>query len=129
MAIIFLEWEQLLEIHRQQLEAYGGAEGFIDKGTVEAAFNRARNKYHYGAEEDIAVLAAAYFCGLCTTQGFSDGNKRTALNAAILFLRLNGLDLDADLDELYDVAIMVARNSMNEEAFADWLRMHIVELP
>lgn len=125
MKIIFLEWDQLLEIHRQQLEAHGGADGFIDRGTVASALNRAKNKYHYGGEEDLAVLAAAYLCGLCTTQGFSDGNKRTALNAALVFLQLNGLDLDTELDELYQVAIQVARNAISEDALADWLRTHI----
>jgi death on curing protein len=125
--ITFLTWDDLMMIHRQQLELFGGADGFTDRGVVESAFNRAQWLSKYG-EPDLASLASEYLFGLATTQGFSDGNKRTALNAAILFLHLNGWRLTSNNEDLYKMSMAVANNQMSKESIADWIRKNSSEI-
>ena len=77
--LCFVEWDELLATHRSQLEPHGGQDGFIDEGVVRSAMARAQFTAQYDPDADLADLAAEYFYGLATTQGFCDGNKRVAL--------------------------------------------------
>lgn len=78
----------------------------------------------YG-ETDVAVLAAAYAFGLAKNHGFVDANKRSAFQAAYVFLGLNGYDLDAEEPEVVDVMSRVASSRMTEGALATWMREHL----
>ena len=117
----FLEWDELMSIHVEQLELYGGADGFTDKGVVESAFNRPRWKAMY-ASPDAAELAAEYLYGMATTQGFSDGNKRTALNVALYFLWKNGFVLEATADEAFNMTLSVSVKQVDLQALCLWIR-------
>ncbi len=66
-------------------------------------------------------MAAAYMYHIATTQGFMDGNKRTALSCASAFLRLNGFALDVADEEMYPIALAVAKNEMSKDALWDWI--------
>ena len=77
-------------LHAQQLERFGGLAGVLDENVVESALARPRNLYAYQDDIDLPDLAAAYLCGLAQKQGFVDGDKRTALAAALVFLHING---------------------------------------
>ncbi len=115
-------------LHEQQLERFGGRPGILDQGVVESALHSPRNRYFYGeGEVDLADLAAAYLYGFAQSQGFADGNKRTAVAAMLVFLAINGHPLHVPGVELYRVAMAVADEKirMNEEAVAAWLREHI----
>ena len=126
MEILFLTWEELEGIHREQLELYGGQDGYTDRGVVESAFNRPQWTAKYG-DPDIADLAAEYWYGMATTQGFSDGNKRTATNCAVVFLKKNGYGLNVADDQMFPVALAVATNAMDRDALADWIAAHLIE--
>lgn len=86
----FVEWDELLTLHEQQLALYGGAQGFVDENSVRSVMSRPQFTSQYVPEADLADLAADYLFGFATTQGFSDGNKRTAVLAAERFLGKNG---------------------------------------
>ena len=89
MDIVFLSWEIVMDIHRRSLEAYGGQDGFIDRGVVESAIAQPRQTmFGEYLHEDVAHMAAAYLFHIATTQGFLDGNKRTAVVCALTFLEL-----------------------------------------
>ncbi|HEV2149472.1 MAG TPA: type II toxin-antitoxin system death-on-curing family toxin [Longimicrobiaceae bacterium] len=123
---ISLKTLQLL--HEQQLERFGGRPGILDRGVVESALNRPRNRYLYGGDEvDLAELAAAYLYAFAQSQGFADGNKRTAVAAMLVFLAINGHPLHVPGVELYQVTMAVADEKvrMTEAAVAAWLREHI----
>ena len=62
---------------------------------------------------------------MATTQGFLDGNKRTALSCASAFLQLNGCAIDVDDDEMYPIAMAVANNLMTKDELARWFRDHM----
>jgi death-on-curing protein len=124
--IQFLTWDELERIHRRQLELFGGQDGYTDRGVVESAFTRPQWTAKYG-DPDIAELAAEYWYGLATTQGFSDGNKRTATYCALRFLHKNGYDVRCTDAELYEVAIGVATNVMDRDALAEWIAKNLTE--
>ena len=90
----WLDIDIVLDFHAEQLALFGGADGMRDRGLLESALARSLNKFGYG-ETSIAALAAAYGFGIARNHAFIDGNKRTALASMIVFLGLNGFDLDA----------------------------------
>jgi len=108
-------------VHDAQLAEHGGAGGMRDAGLLASALARPSNLHAYG-ESDVCRLAAAYASGIVRNHPFVDGNKRTALLAAYVFLGLNGLDLAADEVEAAAAMLRLASGDIEEEAFADWLR-------
>ncbi len=120
---VWIDPRVLLAVHEEQLAEHGGAPGTRDLGLFESALARPRNLVLYG-EPDAAALAAAYGCGIARNHPFVDGNKRTAFVAMELFLALNGLELMADDGSCVLTMLAVAAGSMDEAAFAAWLRTH-----
>ena len=119
------EWlteSMLLAIHAQQIERYGGAHGVLDANVVGSALARPVHRSAYDAEADIADFAASYLVGFAQTQGFNDGNKRTALAAALVLLRLNGYALHAPGRELYALVMRVSTNQAGDDVVAAYLR-------
>lgn len=114
--------------HLDQLREHGGLPGIRDEDALEAALARLQQKHHSKPDSDLATLAAAYAFGLARTHPFNDGNKRTAFLAAVIFLGLNGKDLDATEVEVVQVMTALAAGSLTEAALAAWMRKRIVRL-
>jgi death-on-curing protein len=112
----------LLAIHAQQIERYGGAHGVLDENVVLSALARPINRWSYDPSADLADLAAAYLVGYARSQGFNDGNKRTGLACALVFLALNGAPLHAPPAELYALTMSVAKNRAEDPAVAAYFR-------
>ncbi len=108
-------------VHDAQLVEHGGAAGLRDAGLLESTLARPINLHHYG-ETDPYVLAAAYAFGIARNHPFVDGNKRTALLAAYVFLRINGRHLTADEASAAANMLAVAAGELTEAELADWLR-------
>jgi death-on-curing protein len=115
----------LLAIHATQVERYGGAHGVIDANVVLAALARPVHKWHDEESSDLADLTAAYLYGFGASQGFRDGNKRTALACALVFLDMNGMELDASGAELYALTMGVATGQAEEGEVARWFRARL----
>lgn len=114
--------------HLDQLREHGGLPGVRDEHALEAALARPQQRHHYEPDSDLATLAAAYAYGIARAHPFNDGNKRAALLAAMIFLGLNGKDLDATEVEVVQVVTALAAGSLTEEALAAWLRERLVRL-
>lgn len=112
----------LLAIHAQQIERYGGAHGVLDKNVVLSALARPVNRWAYDPSADVADFAAAYLVGFTRSQGFNDGNKRTGLACALVFLALNGGPLHAPPQELYALTMAVATGTAGDETVAAYIR-------
>ena len=112
--------------HLDQLREHGGLAGLRDEGGLEAALARPRQKWAYDPKVDLAHLAAAYAFGIAKGHPFRDGNKRAALLAMLVFLGLNGRDLEASETEVVQVMVALAEGSLTESALAEWLRTRIV---
>lgn len=113
----------LIAVHEMQLAEHGGGAGLRDAALLESALARPLNLASYG-EPDAAALAAAYGYSIARNHAFIDGNKRTALVAAELFLNLNGWQLVASDAECVLTMLAVAAGDLTEEKFAAWLRTH-----
>jgi death-on-curing protein len=113
-------------LHFQQLKRFGGLYGIRDEGAIESALARARNQWEYAEERDIAALAAAYGFGLARSHGYSDGNKRVGFVAMVVFLELNGVELDAPEPDVVRVMVGVAAGEVAEPELVEWLRRHLL---
>ena len=109
-------------IHAQQVERYGGAHGILDENVVRSALARPLHRRTYDADADLADLAAAYLVGFARSQGFSDGNKRTGLAVALVFLWRNGHAVHVPGKELYALTMQVANHEADDELVAAYLR-------
>ena len=111
-------------LHIEQLRLHGGASGLRDEGMLESALYRPQQKEAYG-NPDPSELAAAYLFGIVKNHPFVDGNKRTGLAAADLFLYFNGFSLEAAEEDLIQFVLMVAAGEIDEEGAAAFFRDHI----
>ena len=124
---IFLTVAEVLGLHSDQIREFGGGEGIRDQGALESAVAQASMTYdgeylHNGLFE----MAAAYAFHIAENQPFLDGNKRTALNAAIVFLGLNGFDVVDDEGILYAAMIGLSTGEWSKGQMAALLE-HLSE--
>jgi death-on-curing protein len=117
----WLDTDIVLDIHAEQLSVFGGGDGMRDLGLLESALARPLNKFAYG-ETDLAALAAAYAFGIARNHPFVDGNKRAAFGSMIVFLGLNGIDLDVPPEDATAIILEVAAGEIDEDGLARWLR-------
>src|SRR5215471_19130693 len=118
----FLTKADILAIHQEQIERFGGASGLRDEGALEAAIFRPQSGYYNNLIEE----AAALWESLSQNHAFVDGNKRTAFAATYTFLAINGARLKADADETYVfVATLYEANQFSFDKVAPWLRSHV----
>lgn len=110
---------ELLAIHADLIERYGGSMGIRDPGLLEAALYRPQTGYY----ADIVEEAAALWESLAHHHTFIDGNKRTAFAAMYTFLAINGLPLTADGDDAYRfISTLYEEGDFNFKRLATWLR-------
>ena len=114
--------------HLDQLRAHGGLPGVRDENALESALARPRQKWHYEPDTDLATLAAAYAFGLTKAHAFNDGNKRSTFLTAVIFLGLNGKDLESSEAEVVQVMVALAEGSMKEPQLIEWLRPRLTRL-
>lgn len=115
----------ILAIHSDQIQAHGGSLGLRDRGLLESAIERPRNRLHYDPEADLPALAAAYGFGLASNHPFVDGNKRVAFQAMYLFLGLNGFRIEAPEEEVVALMLSLASGDLGEPGLGSWLRNNI----
>jgi death-on-curing protein len=118
----YLTVAEVLAMHADQIERYGGSNGVRDQGLLEAALYRPQTGYYDGLIEE----AAALWESLAQNHPFIDGNKRTAFAAAYTFLAINGARLTADPQEAYVfVAALYQANQFSFDKLVPWLRDHV----
>jgi death-on-curing protein len=119
----YLSLDQVLALHKAQIDEYGGAHGLRERNGLESAV--ARPQRTFGGEDlypDLSDKAAPLWHSLVVNHPFIDGNKRIGAMAAELFLIVNGVDLLAADDDLVDITMATARGEMSAEALAIWIR-------
>jgi death-on-curing protein len=124
---VWIDLEVVLAIHDEQLAEHGGQIGVRDRGLLESAIARPRNQFAYG-EQSLPHLAASYAFGISRNHPFLDGNKRTSLVVAELFLALNGSDLTATDTECVTTFLQLAAGELTEDELADWIAAHSASL-
>lgn len=120
----FLTLEEVFVIHEESLIAYGGLDGVRDRNLLESAVMMPQSSF--GGEylhTDLFEMAAAYAFHIAENQPFLDGNKRTALASAMVFLELNGWEFEDEDDlTLYHAMIAVANREKDKQDLAELFR-------
>jgi death-on-curing protein len=115
--------EIVREIHAEAIARFGGSDGIRDIALLESAV--AAPQASVGGKSpyrDLADIAAAYLFYLCRNHPFVDGNKRAALGACLVFLRLNGIEPKPDGPAWEELTLAVAAGQLDRDETTKRLR-------
>ena len=118
---IWLDVDEIIDMHAEQLAIFGGPDGIQHRGLLELAVLRSPNQRNNG-QKDMAALAAAYAFGLVRNHPFVDGNKRIAFHAMMVFLRVNEIPFAPDPAYATAIILSLAAGEVSEESLARWIR-------
>ncbi len=120
--ISFLEVYEVIMIHEDQINLYGGSLGIRNRELLESAVNMPVISFegHY-LHKTIFDKASAYIFHIAQNHPFIDGNKRTALATGLVFLDLNGIELNDIKEELYEMMIQVSSGTLTKGEIASIL--------
>ncbi len=126
MKIRFLGLEEILALHADQIERYGGSAGVRDLGLLESAVATPESTFGGGyLHGSLPEMAAAYLFHLAQNHAFVDGNKRIAAAAMIMFVYLNDHDLACGEDDLVALTVGVAAGTTTKAEVAVFLAARI----
>ena len=117
---VWIAVEDCLSCHDKLLARFGGAGGVRDVGLLASALARPRHLFAHGTRT-LFDMAAAYAHGVVGNHPFIDGNKRTGLLTAALFLEANGVRFAAAEEDAVVQTLALASGAITAEAFARWL--------
>lgn len=122
-----LSKEQILTLHSQLIEEYGGSDGVRDYNLLDSALENPFQSF--GGEELYPTLqakAARLGYGLIKNHCMIDGNKRIGIHAMLVFLAINGIEIDYTQKELYETILAIADGSLEYEYLLKWILEHQV---
>jgi len=124
----FLGLDEVIALHADQIDRYGGSAGVRDLGLLESAV--ASPEASYGGDYlhgTLPEMAAAYLFHLAQNHAFVDGNKRVAAATMIMFVYLNERDFACDENELVELTMGVASGKTTKAEVAVFLAARIVD--
>lgn len=122
----FLDLPGVLRIHDDQIKRYGGEVTIRDQGLLQSAIAMPRAGFGGSTLHEFPHgMAAAYLFHIVSNHPFVDGNKRTGLAAALTFLTVNGLRLNAAEGETYDLVLRVARGEAQKDEVIEFFRTRL----
>lgn len=125
----FLKLDELFELHRHQIETFGGSMGVRDMGLLESAMAQPEAAFSGTyLHSDVFEMAAAYLFHIVKNHPFVDGNKRVGLHAALTFLDLNGFHIESSSEILYAMTIEVATDVIDKRQAGEFFRVHAQEI-
>lgn len=123
MSIRFLALSEVVLINRDQVIRFGGLLGIRDTGLLDSAVHAPQASFSgMYLHADIFEMAAVYANGLIKNHPFLDGNKRTGLISALLFLELNGIVLSMTQDQFFQLAVDIATSKVSVDYVAKWFK-------
>lgn len=123
--MIRLTKEQVISIHTSMIKATGGADRVRDNGLLESALLAPFQTFG-GADLYPSLFQKAARLGffLVSNHPFVDGNKRIGVHTMLVFLALNGVEIECSQNELADLGLSLANGKMNGEELFSWLCSH-----
>jgi death on curing protein len=112
--LLFPTIKEVLDLHKQTIEEFGGAHGLRDEAALESAILAAENRAYY-ENASLAICAATYAYHLTQAHAFIDGNKRIAAAVAELFLSINHARLELTNDEIVDLFLGIAASQITRD--------------
>jgi len=122
----FLDRLAVDQAHEVAVEAFGGSPGIRDAGALDGAIARQVQHAAYAEAPEAPDLAAVLAAAIMHNHPYGDGNKRTGLQALLVSLVANGLDLTADDATTTEMLRDVAAGRVDDELFARWVQRHTV---
>lgn len=124
---LWVPFEVLVDVNRRVTSATGEPHLVLSVALLESAWAKPVNRWSYQGEDDPVRLAVALMVAVAANHPFQQGNKRTAFEGGLAFLRANGLRLDPSRDEvaLADAFVAVIAHKLGEAEFAEDLRPHV----
>lgn len=123
--LLFLWFDEVVEIHRDQIERYGGHTGIRDVDLLQSAVAMPaagfREDYFH---TDIYEMGAAYLFHIIRNHPFMDGNKRTGAVAAVIFFMMNGMEINTGEDIFEKMVRSVATGKTDKAGAAEFFRKH-----
>lgn len=113
----------VIAIHEMLIMEHGGVSGLRSDSALESSLANPKNSVAYGSP-DLFDLAASYAASLTRNHPFHDGNKRTALTIAGVFLELNGIRLEVSETDAVSAVVALTTKELDQAAFAEWLRQN-----
>jgi death-on-curing protein len=121
----YLTLEQVLVIHQDQIDKYGGSHGISDLNLLESAIFRPQTTFsNSDIYPSIFDKATAVFQSLIKNHPFVDGNKRTAIVCLVIFLNLNGYEFKINPDKLVDDVIKIETENWSKSKINTWISSH-----
>ncbi len=123
--MIRLSKAQIIGLHRDLIEATDGSDGILNEGLLESAINAPFQSFgDTEAYPSIQQKAARLGYGLVKNHAFADGNKRIGAHAMLVFLALNGIELEYTQDDLSDIFLSLAADNSDFDDLLDWIISH-----
>jgi death-on-curing protein len=120
MKIRFLSLSEIILIHENQIDLYGGSHGTRDINLLSSAIAMPEAQFSgQYLHKDIYEMAAAYIYHISQNHPFIDGNKRTALATGLIFLDINNLEIDDPNEELYAMMINIASRKIKKDGISN----------
>lgn len=121
----FLEIDEVLYFHEQEIKQSGGTPEIRNMGALEAALSAPKASFGGEYLMDLFEMAATYVNSICFNHPFLDGNKRTAAISALSFLYLNGYECDEEYKvELADKILALVTRKIKKNEMAEYFRSH-----
>lgn len=123
--MIVLSKSQVLLVHKMMIEKTGGLDGVRDESLLDSALNVPFQTFD-GKDIYPALLpkAAALCRSLVSNHPFADGNKRTGVHTMLIFLEINGVELNYMQNDLVELGLGVASGKMAYDDILIWLTEH-----
>ncbi|MEZ4708315.1 MAG: type II toxin-antitoxin system death-on-curing family toxin [Caldilineaceae bacterium] len=121
MEILFLRKQDIVDMHARTLAQHGGSPGLRDEGGLESALAAPENRYYYEGA-DLYECAATYAFHLTQAHAFVDGNKRIAAAATLVFLELNGINVNLPEQEVIDLFLGIAASQITRAEVEQYLK-------
>ena len=126
---LYLTLEEVLAIHHDQVERYGGSHGIRDINLLTSAIERPKSSF---MGEDLYPTifdkAAALMHSILLNHPFLDGNKRTSMGSTTALLHFNSWDLKVKQKELVEAALAVESKKWNLKQISKWLKEHSAKI-
>jgi len=126
--MILLTVDEIIELHEKLIVATGGSSGIRDRTLLESAVLGCTQTF--GGEElypTIVEKVARLAYAICNNHAFIDGNKRVAVTALLVVLRMNDITLKFTQQELITLGLGIADSSIDYEGVVNWVRTYIVD--
>ncbi|MGN1432846.1 MAG: type II toxin-antitoxin system death-on-curing family toxin [Ruminococcus sp.] len=123
--MIVLSKEQILLMHKQLIDETGGLDGVRDEALLDSAINAPFHKFDGKDLFPTVQQKAARLCfGIIKNHAFIDGNKRIGTHTMLVFLALNGIEIDYTQKELYQIILDLSSGKLELDSLTHWIIEH-----